>query len=112
MQAVGSEGEMLPDHVGMPLGEEFGGATYFMLETHYDNPAMHKNIIDSSGLRIHYTDQIRQFDTAMLLVGSEVNFLHMIPPLQDSFKTIGRCSSQCTQNVTPFSVLFKLKLHF
>ena len=46
---MGSEGETLPDHVGMPLGEEYGGATYFMLETHYDNPAMHKDILDSSG---------------------------------------------------------------
>lgn len=40
--AVGSEGETLPGHVGIPLGEEFGGGTYFMLETHYDNPGMHR----------------------------------------------------------------------
>ena len=51
-QAVGSEGETLPEHVGMPLGEEFGGATYFMLESHYDNPAMHKNIVDNSGKKL------------------------------------------------------------
>ena len=50
---MGSEGETLPDHVGMPLGEEYGGATYFMLETHYDNPAMHKDILDSSGKDWH-----------------------------------------------------------
>jgi hypothetical protein len=48
-QAVGSEGEILPEHVGMPLGEGFGGATYFMLETHYDNPAFHKDLTDTSG---------------------------------------------------------------
>ena len=36
----------------MPLGEEYGGATYFMLETHYDNPAVHKDILDSSGKRL------------------------------------------------------------
>ena len=34
----------------MPLGEEYGGATYFLLETHYDNPSMHQNILDSSGI--------------------------------------------------------------
>ena len=38
----------------MPLGEEYGGATYFMLETHYDNPAMHKDILDSSGNKLDY----------------------------------------------------------
>lgn len=99
--AVGSEGEILPDHVGMPLGESYGGATYFMLETHYDNPAIHQNIIDSSGIRIHYTNQLRLHDTAMLLVGSEVNFLHMIPPRQELFKTVGRCTSKCTSNSLP-----------
>ncbi|KAK8718834.1 hypothetical protein OTU49_017512, partial [Cherax quadricarinatus] len=36
--AVGGEGEMYPDHAGLPLGEEHGGATYFLMETHYDNP--------------------------------------------------------------------------
>ena len=51
-KAVGSEGETLPNHVGMPLGEEYGGATYFLLETHYDNPSIHQNILDSSGSTI------------------------------------------------------------
>ena len=40
--AVGSEGDMLPADVGIPLGAEHGGATFFMLETHYDNPQVHK----------------------------------------------------------------------
>lgn len=31
-------GEVFPDHVGLPIGEEHGGATYFMMEMHYDNP--------------------------------------------------------------------------
>ena len=46
-----------------------------------------------------YTDRLRQYDTGMLLVGSEVNFLHMIPPEQKSFKTLGRCTSECTEKV-------------
>lgn len=29
---------MIPDHVGAPLGQEHGGATYFMIEMHYENP--------------------------------------------------------------------------
>ncbi len=77
---MGSEGETLPAHVGIPLGEDHGGATYFMLETHYDNPAIHQDIVDHSGMRIFYTDKLREYDTGMLLLGSEVNFLHLIPP--------------------------------
>ena len=99
--AVGSEGETLPEHTGMPLGEEFGGATYFMLETHYDNPAFHAPLIDSSGVRILYTEHTRQFDTGMMLIGSEVNFLQFIPPRQPSFLSTGHCISECTQAGLP-----------
>jgi len=101
--AVGSEGERLPEHTGMPLGEKFGGATYFMLETHYDNPAYHAPLVDNSGLRIRYTDQLRTYDTGMLLVGSEVNFLQFIPPKQDLFTSIGHCTSECTKQGIPES---------
>ena len=101
--AVGSEGERLPDHTGMPLGEQYGGATYFMLETHYDNPAYHAPLVDNSGLRIKYTDQLRTYDTGMLLVGSEVNFLQFIPPRQDLFTSIGHCTAECTEQGIPES---------
>ena len=99
--AVGSEGEVLPEHTGMPLGEEWGGATYFMLETHYDNPALHTPLRDSSGLRIRYTPRLRQYDTGMLLVGSEVNFLQMVPPRQKLFTSMGHCSGACTKEGIP-----------
>ena len=36
--AVGSEGDMLPENIGLPLGNNDGRPTYFMMETHYDNP--------------------------------------------------------------------------
>ena len=94
--AVGSAGERLPEHTGMPLGEAWGGATYFMLETHYDNPALHAPLVDSSGLRVRYTAQLRQYDTGMLLVGSEVNFLQFVPPRQPSFVSTGHCTADCT----------------
>ena len=32
----------------MPIGEKYGGATYFMLETHYDNPSKDKDLVDTS----------------------------------------------------------------
>ena len=99
--AVGSEGEVLPEHTGMPLGEQWGGATYFMLETHYDNPALHAPLVDSSGLRILYTPKLRTYDTGMLLMGSEVNFMQMIPPGQRLFRSLGHCSGDCTREGIP-----------
>lgn len=113
----------------MPIGEKYGGATYFMLETHYDNPSKDKDLVDTSGMllksliimvkaisigpntnascykinfsgiRIFYTDILRQHDTGMILIGTEVNFLHMIPPQQKSFLSLGRCTSECTSKV-------------
>lgn len=35
--AIGSTGQFLPEHVGIPLGGK-SGAKYYMLEIHYDNP--------------------------------------------------------------------------
>lgn len=99
--AVGSEGEVLPEHTGMPLGEEWGGATYFMLETHYDNPALHAPLVDSSGMRIRYTPKLRQYDTGMILMGSEVNFLQFVPPRQQQFRSVGHCSGLCTRQGIP-----------
>jgi len=101
--AVGSVGERLPEHTGMPLGEHFGGASYFMLETHYDNPALHSPLVDSSGIRIHYTEELRPYDTGMILIGSEVNFLQFIPPKQNLFTSIGHCTAECTSQGLPES---------
>jgi hypothetical protein len=101
--AVGSEGERLPASTGMPLGEAFGGATYFMLQIHYDNPAYHTPLVDSSGIRIYYTDAVRPTDTGMVLVGSEVNFLQFVPPGQPLFMSVGQCTSECTAAGLPAS---------
>ena len=54
------------------------------------------------GIRILYTDNLRQHDTGMILIGTEVNFLHMIPPFQKSFLSLGRCTSECTSKVCIF----------
>ncbi len=77
---MGHSGETLPPHVGIPLGSLHGGASYFLLETHYDRPM--EGARDNSGIRIFYTDSLRENDAAMMLLGSEVNFMHAIPPRQ------------------------------
>lgn len=42
-------GEMLPDHVGFPMGEEHGGSTYYLMEMHYDNPNLETGELRPSG---------------------------------------------------------------
>ncbi|XP_068239142.1 DBH-like monooxygenase protein 1 isoform X1 [Palaemon carinicauda] len=98
--AVGSEGEMYPDHVGVPLGAEHGGATYFMLEIHYDNPNLRKGVTDNSGVRIHYTHKLRQYDAGILTLGHIVSPTHIIPPGQ-KWQTVAHCTDACTARGIP-----------
>ncbi|CAL4081006.1 unnamed protein product, partial [Meganyctiphanes norvegica] len=97
--AVGSEGGFLPDHVGYPLGEEYGGANYFMLELHYNNPSFDAEVVDDSGLRIYHTDVLREHDAGTFVIGHSVHPM-FIPP-QRIWNTVGYCSSECTEQTIP-----------
>lgn len=35
-------GQFFPEHIGLPLAEGEGKSTYFMLQIHYDNPALQR----------------------------------------------------------------------
>ncbi|KAK8384812.1 hypothetical protein O3P69_014395 [Scylla paramamosain] len=98
--AIGSEGEMLPPNVGIPLGEEHGGASYFMLEIHYDNPDLMPGVVDSSGVRLLYTEQLREHDAGVLTLGHTVSPTMIIPPGQE-WTTVAHCTSTCTQKTVP-----------
>lgn len=57
----------MPSNVGGPLGEN--GFKNFRLETHYNNPWLDTGILDSSGVRLHYTSQKREHDAGILMLG-------------------------------------------
>ncbi|XP_013180153.1 PREDICTED: MOXD1 homolog 1-like [Papilio xuthus] len=97
--AMGSKGEFLPENVGIPIGKR-GGASFYMLEVHYDNQALHE-VLDSSGIRIHYTPRLRAHDAALLGAGIGVSALHVIPPKQRQYRTVGICGSECTKTMIP-----------
>ncbi|ODN04440.1 hypothetical protein Ocin01_02222 [Orchesella cincta] len=97
---AGSEGEMLPEHVGSALGEEHGGASYFMLETHYDNPEL-RTFRDNSGVRIYYTDKLRPNDGSVMLMGYRITPFLLLPPMQKNIVTYGICSAECTDMTIP-----------
>ncbi|KDR14580.1 MOXD1-like protein 1 [Zootermopsis nevadensis] len=97
--AIGSQGEFLPDHIGLPLADG-DRAKYFMLEIHYDNPGFRK-VKDNSGIRIHYTEDLRQYDGGILVNGITITPLHIVPPYQREYRTAGYCSSHCTHRMFP-----------
>uniref|UniRef100_T1IY35 DOMON domain-containing protein n=1 Tax=Strigamia maritima TaxID=126957 RepID=T1IY35_STRMM len=99
---VGSEGDVMPLNVGFPLGEEFGGATYFMLEVHYELMLEQKqSVIDNYGLRLFLTNKIRLHDASVINIGHVVSPLQIIPPGEKSYVSVAHCGSTCTRNLLP-----------
>ena len=68
--AIGGGNYYFPEHVGLEIGGDAVDAMkYVLLETHYDNPNRNPNIIDSSGLRLHYTPTLREHSAGILMIG-------------------------------------------
>lgn len=96
---VGSTGQFLPEHTGIPLGGS-KGIKYYMLEIHYDNPHA-KRLLDHSGFRLHYTKNVRPNDAGMLITGITVSETQLIPPGQKVYRNLGICGPSCTGAVFP-----------
>ena len=64
---------------------------------HYDNPGLHGNVVDSSGLEILLTPHLRTYDSGLLTVGHDVTSFHIIPPGEERFTTVGHCPEICTR---------------
>ena len=63
------------------------------IQVHYENPGLHENIVDNSGLEIHLSPVLREQDSSMLTIGHDVSTLHLVPPDQPSFTSVGECGS-------------------
>ncbi|XP_065076570.1 MOXD1 homolog 2-like [Ochlerotatus camptorhynchus] len=159
--ARGSDGFSFPQEAGYPLDSH--QATYYMLETHYNNPdysydfssfyrknlskqqrnmnihgdddddddddvdhqddGEHRDdyqqenrdtvyrddgevedeqqVVDNSGLKLYYTQALRNFDAGVLSVGMDPNWRHIIPPGQEKVVSEGHCIGECTRQSFP-----------
>ncbi|XP_065886142.1 DBH-like monooxygenase protein 1 homolog [Dysidea avara] len=110
--AVGGEDFVFPEEVAFPIGGDDKVHTHFVLEMRYDNPNFIPDIIDSSGMRLYYVKQPRQFNSSMISVGYLTRPQMVIPPRVDRYTVYGYCSKRCTaahlpeDGVTIFSNLF------
>ncbi|KAM7367921.1 hypothetical protein PAMP_014186 [Pampus punctatissimus] len=103
-----------PEEVGVPVGDN--GDMYYRLEIHYNNPTKEKGRTDNSGLRLYYTDQLRQYDVGTLTTGfkpfDEINY--KIPPGANEFHTYGVCNTTLfyqIMNPVPDLHVFSVMLH-
>lgn len=90
----------MPDNVGIPLHEEHGGSTFFLLEVHYDNPSLNEGVTDNSGLRMYLTPNVRENDAGILQLGATVGPGLILPPRREEFVIRGWCTPECTEQVS------------
>ena len=71
-------------------------------------------MVDSSGIRLILTPQLRQHDAGGMTVGVSVQKLQFIPPFQKAFLSTGYCTPECTETVSfvLFDLLFLIKIPF
>ncbi|KAG7242932.1 hypothetical protein INR49_017622 [Caranx melampygus] len=113
--AVGGEVFEFPENAGIPFGGDIK-ERYYRLEVHYNNPQLESGRTDSSGLRLHYTSQLRQHDVGILTTGVMPldHIQYNIPPKAPLFHSYGVCNTSLfSQMMSPVPDLqvFAVMLH-
>ncbi|XP_040579615.1 DBH-like monooxygenase protein 1 [Lepeophtheirus salmonis] len=94
---LGGEPFYFPEDVGYPLGQNYGGSTYYMFEIHYDNPGHYRHLVDSSGIELVLTPKLRKYDSSLMTIGHDVSSLHIIPPGEKKYVSVAHCPDLCTR---------------
>lgn len=94
--AIGGEGLTYPQHVGLSIGTSID-PIYVLMEIHYDNPNFQQGMMDSSGLRLFYSPELRQYDAGVIETGVWVSLYHMLPPGLHEYTSEGHCTQECLQ---------------
>jgi len=93
--SLGQTGNDWLDDYALPIGGA-NGPRYGMLQIHYNNPNEVAGIVDSSGIELFYTSQLRQFDMGSLTITTNMRSI-FIPPFTDGVSQEAECPSECTQ---------------
>eukprot|EP01084_Bolivina_argentea_P000562 1057_1 len=91
--AIGGPNYYFPQHVGYP----FNGKIYAMIEIHYDNPNEYTNIVDSSGLRVYWTQELRQYTSSFWIVGIDYNGQFIPGDIKEPIVHTAHSPPECTQ---------------
>ncbi|XP_072280436.1 putative DBH-like monooxygenase protein 2 isoform X1 [Pyxicephalus adspersus] len=90
--AIGGEVFDFPPDMGVPIGTE-EDPKYIRIEIHYSNFENKPGILDSSGIRIYYTPQLREHDGGILMTGIFTFPAHFVPPGAERFRSYGHCNT-------------------
>nr|AKL78855.1 tyramine beta hydroxylase [Chilo suppressalis] len=110
--AMGAPPFVYPGEAGLPLGGPQANK-YVMLEVHYNNPELRKDWVDSSGIVVYITADLRRYNAAVMELGLEYTDKMAIPAGQNTFPLTGHCIPQCTGVGLPPRgiVIFGSQLH-
>lgn len=98
---------MLPREAGIVANKD---KKFLIMETHFDNPDAIKGNIDNSGVRIYYTDTMRDNEAASLLIGDQI-ISRFSEVIQSGFKYQHTCPSECTSKFNRTINIFSSVLH-
>ncbi|CAM9974997.1 unnamed protein product [Ascophyllum nodosum] len=94
--APGVADEQLPKDVGFKFGSASGGYTSLQLETHYNNVDGDEGVMDSSGIRVYYTSDLRPIDMGVLSLGDPSVWLGGFPIPEGKSSILFECPGSCT----------------
>ena len=108
--APGSSDFALPDDVGFLLGNESGRFVSLELDVHYNNPDEVEGLIDDSGVRVYYTEQLRAMNMGVLQLGDPyVELAGVALPEGKSSQSFG-CPSSCFEDNFQVDALYNILL--
>jgi hypothetical protein len=80
---------------------------YLLVEIHYDNPDLKKDIVDNSGIRFYFTEKLRKHDLGLLTLGAAGNPTSLqIPPKSNKLTSYSTCYPKCTEKYIPDEGIF------
>jgi hypothetical protein len=97
--AVGMDPFETPENVGFRVGQD-AVTQYIVLEIHYNNPEKTAGIIDSSGVRMTMTADLRPIDAGIFVLGVNTGDIN-IPADTEVYELTSTCSEKQTGSLPP-----------
>ncbi|CAG5132239.1 unnamed protein product [Candidula unifasciata] len=97
---VGLDGECYHPQAGIKIGKT--GYKTVAIQLHWNNPDKRSDYIDTSGLQIYYTPNLRRYNAGVLMVGSAY---FNLPPRRPEIRIQGHCSGACTNSSIKGSII-------
>ncbi|XP_025104356.1 DBH-like monooxygenase protein 1 homolog [Pomacea canaliculata] len=91
---LGLSGQCFHPKAGFKVGAN--GYKTLLIQYHWNNPLLRSDFVDSSGLTLYYTPNLRPHNLGMLMTGQ--NYLE-IPPFTDLTIATSDCTATCTKQL-------------